>query len=122
MLSFTRIYAVAVAIILIIGETWVVLTTNKYWPLSLDDYIACGALLVAAYSIKRIQQAPWLMAIWMFMFGNIYAMLFNRLDPISGTGERVTLLIGLLVFIAVGIVSSTHCWRQSNLLRSSANA
>lgn len=121
MLSFTRTYAVIVALLLIIGETWVVLTTNKYWPLSLDDYIACGALLVAAYAIKTARQAPWFMAIWMFMFGNIYAMLFNRLDPISGTGERIEALTGLLVIIAVGIISATYCWRQSNSLRSTTN-
>jgi hypothetical protein len=120
MLLFTRIYAVCIALILIAGETWVVLTTNKYWPLSLDDYIACTALILCAYWVKCAKQAPLFIATWMFMFGNIYAMLFNRLDPVSGTGERINLLIVMLALIAIGIGSSTYCWLQSKRVDSNA--
>lgn len=114
MITFIRIYAALIAALLIAGETWVVITTNKYWPLSLDDYIACACLIASAALIKKAQQLPWLIGIWMFMFGNIYAMLFNRLDPVSGTGERINILIGLLVIISVGIASTTYSWFRAN--------
>ncbi len=117
MLAVVRLYAVVVALILIAGETWVVLTTNKYWPLSLDDYLACLGLIAGAYLINSARQLPWLMCVWLFMFGNIYAMLFNRLDPVSGTSERITLLIGLLVVIGIGAVVSTYAWLSSKSMR-----
>jgi hypothetical protein len=110
---------VIVALILIAGETWVVLTTNKYWPLSLDDYLACLGLIIGAQLIKQARQLPWLMCVWLFMFGNIYAMLFNRLDPVSGTGERITLLIGLLGVIGIGGAISTYTWLSRDLSTTS---
>ncbi len=118
-MKFIKGYAAFVAVLLIVGETWVVLSTSKYWPLSIDDYIACSGLIICAIAIKNAQHLPWLMGIWMFMFGNIYAMLFSRLDPVSGTGERIELLIGLLGIIFIGIVSSTYTWRKN--LHSNSN-
>ncbi len=111
MLPFVRLYAVIVALMLIVGETWVVLT----WPLSVDDYLACLGLIAGAQLIREARQLPWLMCVWLFMFGNIYAMLFNRLDPVSGTGERITLLIGLLGIIGIGGAISSYTWLTRDL-------
>ena len=41
---FLTLYSAICALALFIGETLVVIKTNKYWPLSLDDYIAVVAL------------------------------------------------------------------------------
>ncbi len=109
MLTAIRLYAVFIALLLIAGETWVVLTTDKYWPLSADDYVACIALLIAAKWVNSANKLPWLIIIWTFMFGNLYAMLFTRLAP-GGSGERIELLAGLLAMLALGLIAATNSW------------
>lgn len=106
-------FSVAFAVFLIIGETWVLATTDKYWPLSVDDYCVCAALLFAAYKVKEPSHAPAYLAIWMFSFGNIYAMLFTRLDPVTGSGERIGALLFLLALIGFGAVLSAWQWRKA---------
>lgn len=106
MTTFLPYYALAVAVLLTIGETLVVIRTTKYWPLSLDDYLACALL---AYSALTFEQAasPLLMLIaWAFMSGNLYAMLFTRMDPNGGTRERLGALALLLVLSLTGIAAT----------------
>ena len=106
-------FAAIFALILIAGETVVVATTNKYWPLALDDYILCASLLLAAYVVKESRQAPALMVIWALMIGNLYAMLFGRMDPVHGSGERLEALAILLLLTIIGLLWSARIWRSS---------
>ncbi len=91
---------------LLVGETLVVIKTNKYWPLSLDDYIAVAALALSIYVYQKSQQALGLIVVYAYVVGNLYAMLFTRLDPVHGSGERIGLLVVALSVAAVGFVLS----------------
>jgi len=90
-----RIGTIVLSVLLIIGETIVLVKTDKYWPLSIDDYLAAIYLILIAYLSKNNKYLPYLMVGWAFVLGNMYAMLFNRLDPIYGSGERINLLIAI---------------------------
>ena len=100
--SFLPFFAVLVAVILIVGETLILVRTDKYWPLSLDDYLACLLLLYAAYSFEFLLGKVLMLIAWCFMAGNLYAMLFTRLDPITGTRERLGALAALLIAVSIG--------------------
>jgi len=103
---FLTVYSVICALALFVGETLVVLKTNKYWPLSLDDYIAVVALAVSVYVYQKSQQALGLIVVYAYVVGNLYAMLFTRLDPVHGSGERIGLLVVALSVAAVGFAIS----------------
>ena len=98
------IYSVVCALALFAGETLVVLKTNKYWPLSLDDYIAVIALMASIYIFYKRDKALGLIAVYAYVVGNLYAMLFTRLDPVHGSGERITLLVIALSIAAIGFM------------------
>ena len=100
------IYSIVCALALFVGETLVVLNTNKYWPLSLDDYIAVIALMVSIYILNKRNNPLGLIAVYAYVVGNLYAMLFTRLDPVHGSGERTTLLVIALVIAAIGFILS----------------
>lgn len=97
MLECARYLALVTACLLIVGETLVLLRTNKYWPLSVDDYLACTVLLYAALTLEHPNSQLLMLLAWSFMAGNLYAMLFTRLDPVSGTRERVVAVGVLLI-------------------------
>lgn len=100
------IYSLVCALALFVGETLVVLKTNKYWPLSLDDYLAVLALLTCAYLFNRTGKALGLIAVYAYVVGNLYAMLFTRLDPVHGSGERISLLVIALLIAGFGFLLS----------------
>ncbi|MGI9283389.1 MAG: hypothetical protein ACR2PX_27675 [Endozoicomonas sp.] len=112
MSRFTRGFALLFAVALIIGETLVVLKTNKYWPLSLDDYLASVALIGMALLGHRMKAQFLLPVVWAFICGNLYAMLFTRLDPVTGSGERIGLLVVALSAAVAGLVSSVIAVRK----------
>jgi len=103
-----RISTIVLSLLLIIGETLVLLNTDKFWPLSLDDYFAAIVLIVISMLSKENKYLPYLIAGWAFVLGNMYAMLFNRLDPVYGSGERINLLIGInlvaLFFVIFSVI------------------
>ncbi|CAM3704336.1 hypothetical protein [Parendozoicomonas haliclonae] len=108
-------YTLFCALILAIGETLVVINTEKYWPLSLDDYLAVAALAILAQAAKA--KPKWLAmlpAVWTFIIGNLYAMLFTRLDPVTGSGERIGLLIVAIAAAAVGLIGAIQTWRKQS--------
>ena len=100
LIRFSLFFAIA----LLIGETYILAFTQKYWPLSADDYIAVIALLMSAKAAQDPRWLGFLMACWSYIFGNLYSMLFNRLDPVSGTGQRIPLLAMLVVIALVALV------------------
>jgi len=101
-------YTLAVAILLIIGETLIVIKTDKYWPLSLDDYAVCGILLYGAFNMEQNHSLLLMIGAWCFMLGNLYAMLFTRMDPNGGSRERLGALVLLLGFGLLGLIASTQ--------------
>jgi len=103
---FLTLYSAICALALFVGETLVVLKTNKYWPLSLDDYIAVAALVVSIYIYQKTEKALGLIIVYAYVVGNLYAMLFTRLDPIHGSGERISLLVAALLVAAIGFAFS----------------
>ena len=106
MKRFLTLYSMICALALLVGETLVVIKTNKYWPLSLDDYMAVMALSVSIYIYHKIQNVLGLVIVYAYVVGNLYAMLFTRLDPIHGSGERISLLAVALGVAVIGFAFS----------------
>ncbi len=104
--SYLPAYAVVVAFVLVVGETVILVRSKKYWPLSLDDYLACALLLISAFLFESITGVILMVCVWAFMTGNLYAMLFTRLDPVSGTRERISALAVLLGAATLGLLAS----------------
>jgi len=100
------IYSWAFIVFMSIGETVVLMTTDKYWPLSLDDYLGMAALAYATIFVRVPVRYLWMVVCYAAMAGNIYAMLFNRLDPIHGSGERIVPLIIILIYLSGGLLLS----------------
>lgn len=91
-----------------IAETWVLVTTDKYWPLSLDDYAGIAVLIFASICIPIERRYLWLTVVYAVLAGNIYAMLFTRLDPIYGSGERIGGLMFILAYLSIGLALSLY--------------
>jgi hypothetical protein len=104
--NFLPCYALGIAALLTIGETLVVLRTNKYWPLSLDDYLACGLLTYSALTFDQPLSPLLMLMTWGFMSGNLYAMLFTRMDPDGGSRERLPALALMLILSLVGATAT----------------
>ncbi|MCO4762557.1 MAG: hypothetical protein KC502_13685 [Myxococcales bacterium] len=93
-----RMYSAVSGIGLILGESWFVFTTDKFAPLWLDDYAAAGSLLAASLLWRRAYGPALLLASWAFIVGNLYAMLFTRLEPANPAGRPWMLLAALVVW------------------------
>jgi hypothetical protein len=101
-MSELLIYSTVFALLLILGETVVVLRARKFWPLSFDDYAVAALLLVASLWLADPYRLPVLLAAWAFSSGNLYAMLFTRMDPNGGSRERLPVLAVALVASLMG--------------------
>ncbi len=102
MTDFLFHFALVIAVILTIGETLVLLKTDKYWPLSIDDYAVCALLAFSAFNLSTGLGLVLMLVAWTFMGGNLYAMLFTRMDPNGGTRERLGALAVLMLCAFVG--------------------
>lgn len=101
-----NIFSWVFIILMGLGETWVLLSTEKYWPLSLDDYLGITALIVLTLKVSAPRRYLYMAISYAAMAGNIYAMLFNRLDPIHGSGERIVPLTVILIYLSIGVILS----------------
>jgi hypothetical protein len=106
-------YALAFSAVLIIGETLIVLRTKKYWPLSLDDYLVCGALIWTALNLESLPMIIGMLIAWAFSAGNLYAMLFTRMDPQGGSRERLGALTVMLLLSIIGAIMTALLLIQS---------
>ena len=95
-----RWYSLASAVGLAAGETWFVVTTDKYAPLWLDDYLAATFMLISVALWRRPYGPALVLASWMFVLGNLYAMLFTRLEPVNPP-DRPWMLLSVLVIWAL---------------------
>ena len=105
-MEFLKYYALVVATLLTIGETLILIRTDKYWPLSLDDYLVCAVLFYSALTLDHPMSQVLMLIAWGFMVGNLYAMLFTRLDPNGGSRERLGAL-GLMLALGAGGTAAT---------------
>lgn len=108
-----NIFSWVFIVLMSLGETWVLLNTEKYWPLSLDDYLGIAALIVLTLKVSAPKRYLYMAVTYAAMAGNIYAMLFNRLDPIHGSGERIVPLIVILIYLSIGLVLSLIAHHRS---------
>lgn len=92
MLRLARGLTLAMAVALAAGETIVALAHGKYWPLSADDYAIAALLLYGRRATRGGGRRTWLVMPWALAAGNLYAMLFTRMDPAGGSGERLALV------------------------------
>ena len=106
MLLFSRYLALAYAWVLGIGETFVFITTNKYWPLTFDDYIAVAFMLLVARMARNELSIVLLPVGWAFVVGNFYAMLFMRLETSFNSSERLDVITVALGVGFVGLLTS----------------
>ena len=95
-----RWYSLASALGMALGETWFVVTTDKYPPLWLDDYFAATAMLISVALWQRTYGPALVLASWTFVLGNLYAMLFTRLEPVNPP-DRPWMLLAVLVVWAL---------------------
>ncbi len=112
MADFLFVFALLIAVVLTIGETLVLVRTDKYWPLSMDDYAVCLALAVSAFQLDQLWGQLMMLVAWVFMAGNLYAMLFTRMDPNGGTRERLGALT-VLMFCAIAGAGATFALIQA---------
>lgn len=110
--AVARGWALLFALALAIGETLVLWRTDKFWPLSLDDYLIVAILASAAFKPFTRTRGVVLCGAWCAAVGNSYAMLFGRLDPVWGSGQRIGLLILLLSAALLGLALSTVALRN----------
>lgn len=116
MSRFLTIYSWIFIVLMSIAETWVLVTTDKYWPLSLDDYAGIAVLIFATIFVSTEKRYLWLIVVYAVLVGNIYAMLFSRLDPIYGSGERIGGLIFILCYLSIGLAASIYAHHQQTKL------
>lgn len=102
-MEFLAIFALAISAFLTIGETLVLVKTDKYWPLSIDDYLVCALLAYSALTLSQALSPLLMLCAWAFMGGNLYAMLFTRMDPNGGSRERLTALAVLMLCAFAGV-------------------
>ena len=113
--SFYR-YSLLAALGIVLGESYFVLTTDKFPPLYLDDYFIALCMCWVTTGLRHHPRADaLLLACWVFVFGNFYAMLFTRLEPINPP-DRPWMLLAILA--AWSGLSSL--WALRRLLRQSA--
>lgn len=94
-----RYYSLISALCLILGESYFVVTTNKYAPLYFDDYLIASCLLLVTTRLHKSPAYPaLLLGCWGFIFGNLYAMLFTRLEPLNTPGRPWKLLAVLVIW------------------------
>jgi len=93
-------YSFVSALALATGETWFVITTDKYAPLWLDDYFAATVMLISVALWRRSYGPALVLASWTFILGNLYAMLFTRLEP-ANPPDRPWMLVSILVIWAL---------------------
>jgi hypothetical protein len=111
-----KLYCFISAACLALGETWFVVMTDKYPPLWLDDYLAAAAMLVSASLWQRSYGPALTFACWAFVFGNLYAMLFTRLEPINPPDRPWALLAILTLWAAISTgLALVHVIKRSKL-------
>jgi len=121
MSRFLTIYSWVFIVLMSIAETWVLMTTDKYWPLSLDDYAGIAVLIFATIFVSIEKRYLWFIVVYAVLVGNIYAMLFSRLDPIYGSGERIGGLIFILCYLSIGLATSIYAHHKQTSLNKATS-
>ncbi|MBQ0760120.1 MAG: hypothetical protein KBT72_10735 [Zhongshania sp.] len=111
--SFYR-YSFIAAIGMLFGETYFVIATDKFAPLFLDDYFIAACMLWVTLGLRNHSKSDaLLLACWVFVFANLYAMLFTRLEPLNPP-DRPWRLLAILVIWS----GASSLWGLRRLLRN----
>ncbi len=115
--TFSRYLAMYFAWTLGVTETWVFLSVDEYWPLSVDDYLAVVLMLWCA-RIARFQQGVVLLCVsWAFVTGNFYALLFSFEEKNIQTVVQITAIsigLGIAVLgLCTSLIASKRFFRGS---------
>lgn len=97
-----RLYVWIVCVIVFTGESATLLLTNKFWPQGMDELFFVACLLILSVRPLNALRLTLMFGAWCFLFGSLYTMLFSRLDPVGGSGERLPGLIILMVACLIG--------------------
>ena len=104
-----RVYVFVLCAVVVTGEALVLATTDKFWPQGMDELAFAAAMLALAARALSPARLMLMLGAWCFLFGSLYTMLFSRLDPHGGSGER---LGGLVVLMVACLVGAVWTWRR----------
>lgn len=107
--DFLALYARTLAAVIVVGEALVLARTDKYWPQGMDEFAFAAALMSLASRPLTEARLSLMLAAWCFLFGSLYTMLFSRLDPHGGSGER---LAGLVLLMAACVAGAAWTWQR----------
>lgn len=112
-MSALRYFALFFAVTLIAGESYVMANAVKPWSLAIDDYLAAAALLLFAWRTLNLGRLVGLAISWAFCVGNLWVILIYRIDPVLGSGERISLVIAALAASGIGLCwAGIHIYKQ----------
>lgn len=108
-----RIYVWLLCTLVFGGESFVLLTTDKYWPQGMDEMAFCATMLALAWRPLTRARLVGMIGGFCFLFGSLYTMLFSRLDPHFGAkAERLGGLLVLMAACALGAWWAARRLRQ----------
>lgn len=112
-----RVYVWLLCTLVFAGESYVLLTTDKYWPQGMDEMAFCATLLTLTWRPLSAPRLVGMIGSFGFLFGSLYTMFFSRLDPHFGTkAERLGGLLALMLACAIG------AWWAARRLRQAARS
>jgi len=111
MIKVLRIYTIVFCVLLFLSETAVLLNTEKFWPLSADDYVAIALLLWSLRLLDRLHGQLLQLATWGYLSGKFYNLLFVRLDLAEDASAAVLALAFLFAEAVLGLILVGVCLR-----------
>lgn len=108
-----RVYLWLLCTMVLGGESYVLLTTDKYLPQGMDEMAFCTTMLALTWRPLTSSRMVGMIAGFCFLLGSLYTMLFLRLDPHFGAkAERIVGIMVLMVACMVGAVWTLHRLRR----------
>lgn len=104
-----RLYVWVLCTSVFAGEAATLLLTDKFWPQGMDEFLFVACMLSLTARPLTASRLTLMLGAWCFLFGSLYSMLFSRLDPHGGTGER---LAGLVILMAACVLGALWTLRR----------
>jgi hypothetical protein len=107
--DYLRIYTWVLVALVLVGESATLILTNKYFPQGMDEFAFVVWMVVVTSRPLNTTRLGLMFGGYLFLFGSLYTMLFSRLDPNGGTGERIP---GLIILMAACVVGAIWAYRR----------